>query len=118
MELFARMNLIAWARFATLGLKEIAIRASLERDVDAIRENKLVIARYADSLAALDLEGFGAQAEKALLIADILEDASDQEDLNKELLQLYDDVFSGRLPWDGDFDEHMSDPNKSLHFES
>lgn len=117
-ELFARMDLIAWARFATLGLKEIVIRASLERDVDAIRENKLVIARYADSLEALDLEGFGAHAEKAQLIADVLEDANDQEELNSELLQLYDDVFNGRLPWDGDFDEHMSDPSKSLHFES
>lgn len=117
-ELFARMNIIAWARFTTLGLKEISIRVSLERDVEAIRENKLAIGRYADALEELDLVGFDAQAEKAELIANILEETSDQEELNRELLQLYDDVFDGRVPWVGDFDSHMSDPEKSLHFES
>lgn len=117
-ELFARLNLLAWARFASLGIKEISIRASLERDIEAIRESKKALRSYADSLESLDIEGFGSHAQKAKLISDVLSSANSQEELNDELLSLYDDLSDGKLPWIGSFDEHMSDRTKSLHFES
>ncbi len=117
-ELFARLNLLAWARFASLGIKEVSIRASLERDIEAIRESKEALHTYADSLETLDIKDFESRAQKAKLISDVLSNASSQEELNDELLGLYRDHFGGKLPWTGSFDEHMSDRTRSFHFES
>lgn len=117
-ELFSRLNYIAWARFVGLGIRELAIRGSLERDIEAVKETREAIAAYTEQLKELDVEGFSRQADVASSIAEEISKADSQEALNQELLALYEQVCDGKLPWSGSFDEHMSDPTKSLHFES
>lgn len=117
-ELFSRLNYVAWARFVGLGIREIAIRGSLERDIEAVKASREAIAAYTEKLRELDIEGFALRAEGASSIAEEISEADTQEALNEELLALYQQVCDGRLPWSGSFDEHMSDPSKTLHFES
>lgn len=116
-EFFARTNLIAWARLAYLGIQEVAIRASLERDIDAVKESRAAIANYESELKKSDIPAFVSASRFADDVAERIGDETNQEELNEALLRIYADSC-GKLPWEGDFEEHMSDRNASLRFEA
>lgn len=116
-EFFARTNLVAWAQLAYLGIQEVAIRASLERDIDAVKESRAVIANYDSELKKSDIPAFMSASRFAEDIAERTGDESNQEELNEALLRIYVDSC-GKLPWEGDFEEHMSNRNVSLRFEA
>lgn len=116
-EFFARTNLVAWARLAYLGVQEVAIRASLERDIDAVKESCAAITNYESELKKSDIPAFVSASRFAEDVAQRIGDESDQKELNEALMRIYVDSC-GKLPWEGDFDEHMSNRNASLRFES
>lgn len=116
-EFFARTNLLAWARLAYLGIQEVAIRASLERDIDAVKESRAAIANYEAELKKSDIPAFVSASRFTEDIAERTGDESNQEELNEALLRIYVDSC-GKLPWEGDFEEHMSNRNVSLRFEA
>ena len=43
-DLFSRLNYVALARFVGLGIRELAIRGSLERDIEAVKASREAIA--------------------------------------------------------------------------
>lgn len=116
-EFFARTNLVAWARLAYLGVQEVAIRASLERDIDAVKESRAAITNYESELKKSDISAFVSASRFAEDVAQRIGDESDQKELNEALMRIYIDSC-GKLPWEGDFEEHMSNRNASLRFES
>lgn len=65
-----------------LGIRELAIRSSLERDIEAVKASREAIASYTEKLRELDIEGFSQQAEIASSIAEEISKADSQEALN------------------------------------
>lgn len=117
---FMRLNLIAWFRLVTLVLKEICIRMGL---TDALTETIMAFKRineallvYLHELEALDIALFKKETEEYNRVMSIFTTAKTSEELNVMLLDTYEKLRINK-PWEGSFDEHMSDKNASLVFE-
>lgn len=65
-----------------LGIRELAIRSSLERDIEAVKASREAITSYTEKLRELDIEEFSQQAEIASSIAEEISKADSQEALN------------------------------------
>ncbi len=70
---------------------------------------------YASQIAEFDIEAFHRDTECFQIIADEIYKADDEDELHEVLIWAYEDL-SLPLPWVGDFDEFMSDPNNRLIF--
>ncbi len=117
---FMRLNLIAWFRFVTLVLKEVCIRTGialpLQKQIDAYIRINEALNLYLSELEKIDIDLFKQETEKYNKIIKVFNDVKTDAELNITLIGIYES--SGlKKPWEGDFDEHMSDKNKCLVFE-
>ena len=83
-------------------LKELKDKIELERLKKQIEE-----AKKNDPLKA--------EMEKYKNLSEQISETKDPEELDKVLIKAVEDGVI-KDPWDGDFDEFMSNPNNSLHF--
>lgn len=117
---FMRLNLIAWFRFVTLVLKEICIRVGialpLQAYLDAYKRINEALLLYLNELEKIDIERFRKETEEYNLIVELFYKTSTNEELNVMLLDAFDRMGFNK-PWQGDFEEHMSNKNATLTFE-
>lgn len=117
---FMRLNLIAWLRFVTLVLKEVFIRVgianALQKDIEAYKRINEALLVYLHELEKVDIELFKKETEEYNKVVDIFNSAENYKELNIMLLDTFDRMGYNK-PWQGDFDEHMSNKNGTLRFE-
>ena len=117
---FTRMNIIAWARFLTLVLKEICIRtgisALLEKQLNAYKQITAALHSYLLQLQQIDAEAFRRETEQFNRFAQYTDTILDEGQLNIALKASMIELGIS-LPWDGDFDLFMQDKSKHLRFE-
>ena len=117
---FMRLNLIAWLRFVTLVLKEVFIRIgivdALQKDIKAYQRINEALLVYLNELKKIDIELFKKETEEYNKVVNVFDSAKTYEELNKMLLDIFDSMGLNK-PWQGNFDEHMSNKNGTLRFE-
>ena len=117
---FLRLNLVAWCRFAILVLKEVFIRVgiadALQMELGAFKRVNEALLSYLYELEQIDIELFKKETEKYNLITGIFSLAKSEEDFNVMLLNAYKESGINK-PWQGDFNEFMSDRDNKLVFE-
>lgn len=117
---FMRLNLIAWFRFVTLVLKEVCIRlgiaSPLQAYLEAYKRINEALLVYLHELEKIDIEAFKRETEEYNKIISSFEQATNNEELNQMLLETFDRMGYNK-PWQGGFDEHMSNKNATLIFE-
>lgn len=84
-------------------------------DEQSFRQLSADFEAYAAQIAEFDIEAFHRDTECFQNIADEIYMADDEDDLHEVLVAAYEDL-SLPLPWVGDFDEFMSNPNNRLVF--
>lgn len=116
---FMRLNLIAWFKFVILVLKETCIRLGIASPLQAYLESYKRINEallfYLRELEKIDIEGFKKETEEYNRIVDLFGKTGTNEELNVMLLETFDRMGFNK-PWQGDFDEHMSNKNATLVF--
>lgn len=117
---FMRLNFIAWLRFVTLVLKEVFIRIgivdALQKDIKAYQRINEALLVYLNELKKIDIELFKKETEEYNKVVNVFDSAKTYEELNKMLLDIFDSMGLNK-PWQGNFDEHMSNKNGTLRFE-
>lgn len=116
---FMRLNLVAWFRLAMLVLKEICIRIGLQGPIDRILEaykriNEALL-QYLRELERIDIARFKEETEKYNQIVEICTKDMTEEQLRITLITVYEEN-NFEKPWEGDFEEHMSNRNGTLVF--
>ena len=116
---FMRLNLIAWFRFTTLVLKEVCIRlgisSPLQAYLEAYKRINEALLFYLHELEKIDIAQFRKETEEYNRIVELFGHTSTNEELNVMLLETFDRMGFDK-PWQGDFDEHMSNKNATLVF--
>ena len=116
---FMRMNLIAWFRFVTLVLKEVCIRLGialpLQQHLESYKRINESLQVYLHELETIDIEAFRKETQEYNHVVALFENTTDEE-FNRMLLETFDRMGYNK-PWQGDFDEHMSNKNATLVFE-
>lgn len=116
---FMRLNLIAWFRFVTLVLKEVCIRTgisnALQINIEAYKRINEALLSYLHELEKLDIELFKKETEAYNNVVDVFATAKSIEELNVMLLDTFERMGINK-PWEGSFDEHMSNKNATLVF--
>ncbi len=117
---FMRLNLIAWFRFVLLVLKEVCVRlkilSPLQEHLEAYRKINEALSFYLSELEEIDIEAFKRETEEYNNVVESFENAMTDEELNCMILELFDRMGYNK-PWQGSFDEHMSNKNATLVFE-
>lgn len=117
---FMRLNLIAWYKLVTLVFKEVYIRVGIKTPLQAYLESykrvNEALTGYLNELKEIDLEAFEKETEEYNNIIVALKEVSNEKELNVMLLETFDRMGYNK-PWQGDFDEHMSNKNATLTFE-
>ena len=117
---FMRLNLIAWFRFVTLVLKEVCIRVglsnALQRQIEAFKRINEALLVYLHELETINIEAFKRETEQYNQIMEAFATAKTENELNVMLLDTFDKL-GWKKPWEGDFNEHMSNKNATLVFE-
>lgn len=80
------------------------------------KEQAKYFEQYAAQILSIDVESFEREIEKFNSIANKLENAKDENELNSILVGFYKEMKI-KLPWEGDFDSFMKDKNSVLIFE-
>lgn len=116
---FMRLNLIAWFRFVTLVLKEVCIRlgisSSMQTYLEAYKRINEVLLVYLHELEEVDTEAFRKETEEYNKLVKAFENVNNNDELNAILLETFDRMGYNK-PWQGDFNEHMSNKNAALNF--
>lgn len=116
---FMRLNLVAWFRFVTLVLKEVCIRVgisnALQKNIEAYKRINEALLSYLRELEKLDIELFKKETEAYINVVDVFSTAKSIEELNVMLLDTFESMGIDK-PWEGSFDEHMSNKNATLVF--
>jgi hypothetical protein len=117
---FMRLNLIAWSRFLMSVLKEVCIRlripSSLQAYLEAYKRINEALLVYLHELEKIDIERFRKETEEYNHIVEMFSKTNNNEELNVMLLDTFDRMGFNK-PWQGDFDEHMSNKSATLIFE-
>lgn len=117
---FMRLNLIAWFRLVFLVLKEVCIRIgltdTLQKQLEAYKRINEALLAYLHELEKLDIELFKKETEEYNRAVAVFDSAENDKELNAMLLETFERMGL-KKPWEGDFDEHMSDKNATLVFE-
>lgn len=117
--MFTRLNLVAWYRLVKLVLKEVCIRLGLNTSLDdtiaSFKRVNEAIAECLLELEKIDIALFKKETERYNQMVFNLEYIADEESLNAFLLNAFDELHIEK-PWDGDFDDFMSDKNNRLVF--
>lgn len=116
---FMRLNLVGWFRLCTLVLKEVFIRigiaADLQMQIEAYKRINEALLTYLHELEKLDVELFIRETEEYNSTVIVFANANTVEELNKAILFTFRRMGINK-PWEGDFDEHMSNRNGTLEF--
>lgn len=112
---FMRLNLLAWFRLVMLVVKDICMRWGIDGQIEAYKQINEALQFYLKQLKQLDKGRFEKETQKYHQLIENLSQVATEEGLTKQLLLIYNDQ-SWELPWQGDFDEHMSNPNGTLVF--
>ena len=116
---FTRLNMVAWYRLVSLVLREVlrqvGIVDCLDDTIAALQRVKLALNEYLTELEKIDIERFKAETAAFQSFETELAEVS-EADLNALILRTFDSLGINR-PWEGDFDEFMSDRNNRLVFE-
>lgn len=119
---FLHLNLVAWFRFATLALKELCIRVGismpLQRTIEAFKRVNAALEYYLAELEKIDIEAFKRETEEYHRMTALLDNATDENDLNRKLHIIIEEMGIS-LPWKGydSFDDFMEDSNSKLVFD-
>ena len=117
---FMRLNLIAWLRFVTLVLKEVFIRVgisdAMQKNIEAYKRINEALLVYLHELEQIDIDLFKKETEEYNKVVNVFNSAKTYEELNIMLLDTFDRMGYNK-PWQGNFDEHMSNKNGTLRFE-
>lgn len=117
---FMRLNIVAWFRLLTLVIKEILIRTGIKdpltKQLEAYRLINEALEYYLSELEKIDLEAYKKETTKYKEISILLISAESSKELTTFLLKTYEE-YDIKKPWEGDFDEHMSNKNATLKFE-
>ena len=112
--------MIAWFRFVTLVLKEVCIRVGISSPLQAYLESYKKINEallfYLKELEKIDIEAFKRETQEYNNIMNKFKNTTTNEELNSMLLETFDRMGFNK-PWEGDFNEHMSNKNATLIFE-
>ncbi len=114
-ELASRINYIAWLRLAMLVVRELQIRLSLERDIEAVKSLNAAYKDYLEELEALDIEAFKRESLVFESFRKELDSVNTEKELNALLLGTYEKLGLEK-PWQGSFDDHMADRTATLRF--
>lgn len=115
--LFAeRLNYLAWLRLASLCLREVAIRTSLEREVAIMKEVNAALESYLEELRTIDVDAFNRELSTWSVSSEKIEHATSESELNAILMDEYERLGISK-PWKGSFDKHMADKTAFLVFE-
>lgn len=116
---FTRLNLVAWYRLVSLVLKEvlrqIGIVDCLDETIAALQRVKLAMQKYLAELEKIDIERFEEETAMFQSLETNLDNLSEEE-LNVVIINTFEALGISR-PWEGDFDDFMSDSNNRLVFE-
>ena len=115
-----RMNLIAWARFGLLAVKEVLIRIGiaypLQSLVDAYRRINIYLTNYLKELEKIDFEAFEKETARYNELTVLLSKAKTEEDLHAVLTSQYE-ALGIPLPYkEKTFDDFMENPSSRLEF--
>ena len=117
---FMRLNMIAWFRLVTLILKEVCIRIGiaepLQKYLDAYKKINEALTCYLRELEKIDIEAFKRETEEYNRLISSFETVNTSKELNDMLIKTFDRM-DYKKPWQGDFDEHMSNKKAMLVFE-
>lgn len=117
---FMRLNLVAWFRLVTLVLKEVCIRVgisdALQKNIEAFKRINAALLAYLHELERIDIEAFKKETEEYNKTIAVFASAKTDEELNAMLIDTFDRLGFNK-PWQGDFNEHMSNKNATLVFE-
>lgn len=117
---FMRLNWIGWFRFATIVLKEVCIRVgisnALQMNTEAYKRINEALKLYLNELEKLDIELFKKETEEYNNLIEIFINTKTDDELNIMLLDTFERLGINK-PWEGNFDEHMSNKNGTLVFE-
>lgn len=120
LKFFMRLNLVAWFRFSVLVLKEVCIRVGITdpllESIEAYKRINEALLIYLHELEEIDIELFKKETEQYNKLVISVNSVRTDRELNAVLLETFDKMGYGK-PWEGDFDEHMSDPDATLVFE-
>lgn len=115
---FTRLNLVAWYRLAWLVLQEVlrkvGIIGGVEDTIAALQRVKLAAQDYLRELEKIDMERFREETAVFQSLPHSLADLNG-EDLNAVILKTFESLGINR-PWEGDFDDFMSDKSNTLEF--
>ena len=112
---FTRLNLVAWFRFLVLVLKEVMIRCGIESQLEALKRCYISLTEYMQELERIDIKAFKKETENYNLIADKLNNAKTEKELNGVLYKSFEQL-NIPLPWKGDFDSFMGNKSNRLVF--
>lgn len=117
---FMRLNLVAWFRFVMLVLKEVCIRVgitnTLQDTIEAYKQINESLVLYLKKLESIDIELFQKETKEYTEILNTFSNINSEKELNEALLAIYEKLGI-KKPWEGDFNEFMSDKSKRLVFE-
>ncbi len=114
-----RLNIVAWGKLAIMGIKEILIRYNCALDDVTIKpflQTKQLIVEYLEELEKIDIDLFEKETNSFEEFTTQIIEAKDDNELNKALFSTIEKMGLS-LPWEGDFDEFMSDEDTTLVFE-
>ena len=113
------LNLVAWVKMVRISIRE-AFYLAQGPDIDMlIEENERVqhlLSDYIEDLKKIDIDAFEKETTEYEEWCSSFDKINDKKELNDFLLETYD-KFNINLPWQGDFDEFMSDSDNTLVFE-
>ena len=117
---FTRLNFIAWFKFVSMALKEVCIRlgikSALQKQLEAFRRVNQAMVLYLNELERIDIDAYKKEVEKYTKYYDTIGMVSSEEELNAILVNTFEELGI-KKPWEGDFDEFMSDKSNYLVFE-
>lgn len=110
---FQRLNLIAWTRFSLLVIREIVIRleipTSMHNNIKAYQEMNNALDDYLTELEQIDIELYEIETSKFNKIS-----KNNFLTIN-DFVEIYA-CLNIDFPYEGDFNNHMSNVNGSLNF--
>ena len=116
---FMRLNLIAWFRFSTLVLKEVLIRIGIsdnfQENIDAFKRINEALVVYLHQLEQIDVKLFKEETEKYNKLIASFRLVKTEEEFTTILTNIYKEQGINQ-PWQGNFDEHMSNKDGTLVF--
>lgn len=115
-KFLSRINYLAWIRLSMLVVRELSIRLSLERDIEAMVMLNQAYSDYLAELKKLDIARFVRESEAYDEFANKLSRVNTEKELNAELNGIYVELGLAK-PWNGSLDDHMTNKEAFLRFE-